>query len=171
MQLSRLDRLYDACGALAGLALMSIGILVLLQASARWFSLGAQGLSEWAGYMMAASSFLAFAHTLRRGGHIRVQLLLQAVPVRVRRLVELFSHGLATLITGYLAFYATKFVWISWTFEEISEGSDAMPLWIPRLSMALGSIVLFIAMAHSTLELALGRTPPTIAGEGEAYTE
>lgn len=165
MQSSRLDRLYDACGVLAALALMSIAILVLMQASARWFLIGVQGLSEWAGYMMAASSFLAFAYTLRRGGHIRVHIMLHALPQKARRIVEMIAHALGSFLTGFLAFYAIKFVWISYKFEEMSEGSDAMPLWIPRSAMALGSLVLFIAMVHSTIELALGGTPPTMADD------
>lgn len=172
MPRSILDRIYDGCAVLAAIALMSIAILVLLQAGARWMLIGVQGLSEWAGYMLAASSFLAFAHTLRRGGHIRVQIALQAASPRIRRWLELISHGIGTFLTGFLAYYAVHFVWISYKFDEISQGSDGAPLWIPQSAMAVGSVLLFVAMAHSTIELLLGRTPPTVvASELETLTQ
>ncbi|MBK9082584.1 MAG: TRAP transporter small permease [Rhizobiales bacterium] len=156
MKSNMLDRFYDACGALAGVALASIAVIILLQTSARWLGVSAQGLSEWAGYMMAASSFLAFAHTLRRGGHIRVMLILQRLRGSARRTAEILAHAVGVFLTGFLAVYAVKFVYVSWKFGEISEGSDAMPLWIPRLAMALGSIALFVAMTHSFVEILRG---------------
>ena len=162
MPRSFLDRIYDGCAVLAALALMAIAVLVLLQAGARWMLIGVQGLSEWAGYMLAASSFLAFAHTLRRGGHIRVQIALQTTPPKVRHALELISHAIGTFLTGFLAYYAVNFVWTSYKFDEISQGSDGAPLWIPQSAMAVGAVMLFVAMAHSFIELLLGRTPPTV---------
>jgi TRAP-type C4-dicarboxylate transport system permease small subunit len=152
-----LDRFYDACAALAGVAMAAIGVLILWQAGARWTGVSAQGLSEWAGYMMAASAFLAFAHTFRRGGHIRVMLVLQHLPAPARRRAEIVAHTLGVALTGFLAWYAVRFVIVSYRFEEISEGSDAMPLWIPRMAMAVGSVALFMAMAQTFIEILRGR--------------
>lgn len=151
------DRFYDACAALAGVALAMIAVLILWQAIARWVGLSAQGLSEWAGYMMAASSFLAFAHTFRRGGHIRVMLMLQNLRRETRRRAEIVAHGVGVALTAFLAFYAVRFVVVSYRFEEISEGSDAMPLWIPRMAMALGAVALFLAVTQTFIEILRGR--------------
>jgi TRAP-type C4-dicarboxylate transport system permease small subunit len=151
-----LDRFYDACAALAGVALAMIAVLILWQAIARWIGVSAQGLSEWAGYMMAAASFLAFAHTFRRGGHIRVMLMLQHLRPDARRRAEIVAHAIGVALTAFLAFYAVRFVIVSYRFEEMSEGSDAMPLWIPRMAMALGSVALFLAVTQSFVEILRG---------------
>src|SRR3546814_9328734 len=66
-----LDRLYLAAGALAGLCLIAIGILVLLSIVTRLLGIYVAGLTDYAGYAMAASTFLALAYTFSCGGHIR----------------------------------------------------------------------------------------------------
>ncbi len=48
-------------------------------------------LAEMAGYLLAATSFLALAATLKRGAHIRVTMLLGALPPRARFLFELWA--------------------------------------------------------------------------------
>jgi hypothetical protein len=49
-------------------------------------------------------------------------------------------------VAAMLAFYAVRMVLQSHEFEEISQGVDATPLWIPQLSMAFGTVVLLIAL-------------------------
>jgi hypothetical protein len=46
-----------------------------------------------------------------------------------------------------LAWFASRLAWQSFQFNDISQGTDATPLWIPQLGMALGSIVFAIAIA------------------------
>jgi len=54
-------------------------------------------------------------------------------------------------------------------FEEISQGVDATPLWIPQLSMAFGSVVLLIALLDDLVMTMLGRAPARLATHsGEA---
>jgi TRAP-type C4-dicarboxylate transport system permease small subunit len=102
---------------------------------------------------MAAAGFLALAYTLRKGEHIRVTLLLQHSGRRTGRALEIWSHAVAVLITGVLAFYSSKLAWQSYTFHDISTGNDATPLWIPQLSMAIGTAVLFVAMSDEFVRL------------------
>ena len=66
-----LDYLYLASGILAALCLITILLLIVLQMLARWTGEVAPGIPEYAGYFMAAASFLAFANALNRGSHIR----------------------------------------------------------------------------------------------------
>ena len=84
-----LDSFYAVCGFLAGTALVGIALCVLLQIVARLAGFVVTWTAEFAGYAMAASSFLALASTLRSGGHIRVDLLLIRLPRRARHAAEL----------------------------------------------------------------------------------
>ena len=45
-----------------------------------------------------------------------------------------------------LAWFSVRLAWQSHVFNDISQGNDATPLWIPQIAMALGAIVLLIAM-------------------------
>ena len=77
---SALDRMYMTAAWLAALLMIGLLIMVLLSIPGRQFGFHVRGTDAYAGYMMMAGrQFLALAHTLKRGEHIRVTLLLQAL--------------------------------------------------------------------------------------------
>jgi TRAP-type C4-dicarboxylate transport system permease small subunit len=141
-----LDRLYAAAGYAAAFFMVATLLMVVAGIADRALALGWRGTDMYAGYAMAASGFLALAHTFKRGEHIRVSLLLQAASPRVKRLMEIWSLFAASLLAGTLAFYAVRLTYQSWDFHDVSTGNDATPLWIPQIGMAAGAIVLFIAL-------------------------
>jgi len=102
---------------------------------------------------MAAASFLALAHTLKRGEHIRVTLFLERFGGRLKRPLDLWCHAAGAFFCAILAFYSTRLVWQSRAFHDISQGNDATPLWIPELAMAAGSMVLLVAMVDDFILL------------------
>ena len=149
-----LDALYDGAAWLAALFMIALLVAVLLSIAGRELHFHVRGTDAYAGYFMAAAGFLALAHTLKRGEHIRVTLLLSARPAGARRALELWALGCAAALAGLLAFYAGRLAWQSRAFNDISTGNDATPLWIPQLGMALGTLILFIAFADEfVLEL------------------
>jgi len=59
--------------------------------------------------------------------------------------------------------------WQSHEFNDISTGNDATPLWIPQIPMALGTLVLCVALLDElVLELLGKRLPPPKAAAEEA---
>ena len=64
------------------------------------------------------------------------------------------------------AFYSCKLAWQSHLFNDVSTANDATPLWIPQLSMALGTTVLAIAFIDELVLEARGRR--VVAGSDEA---
>lgn len=149
-----LDRLYDAAAWLAAASMIGLLVMVLLSIAGRQFGFYVPGTDAYAGYLMAAAGFLALAHTLQRNEHIRVTLVLTLVGSRTRRALELVSLLLALLLAGLFAYYSVRLAWQSYVFNDISTASDAMPLWIPQLSMAAGTLIFFVAFIdHLVLEL------------------
>jgi TRAP-type C4-dicarboxylate transport system permease small subunit len=142
-----LDLLYDAAGYLAAFFMVGILAMVLASVIGRLVGFNLRGSDAYAGYCMAAASFLALAHTLKRGEHIRVTLFLDRFGGRFRRPLELWSHAAGTFFCAVLAIFGVRLVYMSRQFNDISQGNDATPLWIPQIGMALGAIVLFVAMA------------------------
>jgi TRAP-type C4-dicarboxylate transport system permease small subunit len=141
-----LDRLYSAAGYAAALFMVLTLLMVVAGIADRALALGWRGTDMYAGYAMAACGFLALAHTFKRGEHIRVSLLLQASSPRVQRGLEIWSLFAAGVLAGALAFYSVRLTYQSWDFHDISTGNDATPLWIPQIGMAVGAVVLFIAL-------------------------
>jgi TRAP-type C4-dicarboxylate transport system permease small subunit len=56
-------------------------------------------------------------------------------------------------------------VWVSYITHDVSPASDASPLWIPQLAMALGGIALALAFAEDLVDKLAGveRTVPAAA--------
>lgn len=140
-----LDALYDGAAWLAALAMVGLLLMVLLSIVSRQVGFHVPGTDAYAGYLMAAAGFLALAHTLKKGEHIRVTLLLGKLQGRTRRAMELWALAAAAFLAGLFAFYSARLVWQSHLFHDISTSNDATPLWIPQLAMAAGTLILAIA--------------------------
>lgn len=140
-----LDSFYDTLMALAALAMVGCLAVVMLGIADRQFAFGLRGLDAYAGYCIAAALFLALPGTLQRGEHIRVTLLLQKAPKRIQAALEAWSLAAGCALTLYLAWYACKLVWTSHVTNDVSPSSDATPLWIPQVAMALGCVGLAVA--------------------------
>jgi len=142
-----LDQLYDAAGFLAAFFLAATLAMVLTGIAGRLLNFHVPGTDSYAGYCMAAAGFLALAHTLKRGEHIRVTLVLEHLGAKAHRALERVSLAAALLLAALFAYYSVRLAFQSWQFNDVSTGNDATPLWIPQLTMAAGTLVLMIAFA------------------------
>ncbi|WP_347310510.1 TRAP transporter small permease [Defluviimonas sp. SAOS-178_SWC] len=147
-----LDRIYAACIGLAALCLVAMLGVIVIQMIARWSAFTFPGATEYAGYLMASASFLAFAGALNSGAHIRVGLALTALG-RHRFWGELWCLLIGTAATAYLAWYAVRLVYWSRKLHDVSQGQDATPLWIVQMPMAFGAILLAIAFLDNLVTL------------------
>ncbi|WP_425045100.1 TRAP transporter small permease [Primorskyibacter sp. S87] len=148
-----LDALYLGSGILAALCLITILALIVVQMVARWTGEVFPGAPDYAGYAMAAASFLAFANALNRGAHIRVSILLNAVGPAANRILNIWCFAVGSAIAWYFVWYGRKFVYWSWKFNDISQGQDRTALWIPQSVMLLGAIIFAIALTDNLLSL------------------
>ncbi|WP_313334234.1 TRAP transporter small permease subunit [Comamonas sp.] len=157
-----LNGLYEASAWLAGLSMIGILVMVLLTVISRLFGFSAPGTDAYAGYAMAGAGFMALASTLKKGEHIRVTLLLGALKGSALKTMEVIALVIATVLSGFLAFYASRLVWQSWEIDDISVGIDATPLWIPQVFMALGTLVFFIAFCDELVLELMGKRKPVV---------
>ncbi|WP_395059953.1 TRAP transporter small permease [Polaromonas sp.] len=160
-----LDGLYNSAAALAALFMVGLLAMVLLSIVSRQLHFHVPGTDAYAGYLMAASGFLALAHTLKRGEHIRVTLLINALKGSAKKAMEIWALTTATLLTLLFAVYSCKLAWQSRAFHDISTGSDATPLWIPQLAMAFGAVILLIAFIDELILEIQGRRTTVTSGE------
>lgn len=162
-----LDTLYDAAAWAAAFFMVGVLAMVLASVLGRLLGFNLRGSDAYAGYCMAAAAFLALAHTLKRGEHIRVNLFLDRSGPRVGRALELWSHAAGSFFCAVLAVFSVRLAWQSWAFNDVSQGNDATPLWIPQIAMALGAVVLAVAMVDDFL-LHLQRRHPSALKKAQA---
>lgn len=148
-----LDRLYLTSGIAASIFLILILLLIISQMVARWTGSVLTGAPDYTGYCMAASSFLALPYALNKGSHIRVSLLLNALGKRGRLWVEIWCFGIGSYLSIFFAYYAIKSTQESLKWNDISQGQDASPLWIPQIAMCVGTVILAIAFIDHLITL------------------
>ena len=124
-----LDRVYLGAGVVAAGFMLTILLLIVAQMIARWSNLTFPGSTEYAGYAMAATSFLALAHALTRGAHIRVSIFLN-----MNRFTAMWLDALAMLVAAvtatYFARYAIKTNILSKVLNDRTQGQDFVPEWL-----------------------------------------
>ena len=150
-----LRNLYRLSGYIAAIFLILVATFILTGIASRIFGFYIRGLAEYSGYCMAASSFLALAYTFGEKGHIRITLFLEKSNKSIRGFLELWCLSAATVFSGFLSFYFIKMLIISINFQERSEGADEILIWIPQVSVALGSTIFFICVLHNFILLIL----------------
>jgi TRAP-type C4-dicarboxylate transport system permease small subunit len=166
-----LDRLYDAAGVLAAAAILcicavvaaQIGLNLLARVGGPGWSWTIPSYADFAGFALAAASFLALAHTLRRGAHIRVTLLTGRMRPGARRAVEAATLGLAAAVAAYATWYMAALIGESWRYGDTSSGMVAVPLWIPQGPVAAGLALLTVALVHTLVDVLRGG----VLAEGE----
>jgi len=176
-----LDHLYQSALWAAALCLVAIALLVGLQLAARILD-GALALAhlprtdfqilslnEICGYLLAAASFLALAGTLKAGAHIRVTMVLGALSEGARRYVEIWAFAFAAVASGYMTWNLASFAWVSFLFKDVSSGVVRVPLCYPQAAMALGALVLTVALVDE-LTIVVARGRPSFRQAEDAIT-
>lgn len=173
-----LDGLYRASGWAAALFILSICLLVMAQvmlnlidkiaAAAFGTAIGltVPSYSDFTGFFLAAASFLALAYTLREGGHIRVSLVIQQLSPRLQRLADIWSIALGGAATLYFTWYTALLTYESYSYNDLSSGMVAVPIWIPQSGMLAGLIILSIAFIDELFVVLSGENP-SFTGKGE----
>jgi len=140
-----LDGFYRGLLYLAAISMVTTLLSIMLGVLGRQFDFDIPGLDAYAGYSIAGALFLALPATLRNGDHIRVTLILNRMTGTAREIFDYWCLAAAAAASTYLAYFAVHLVWGSYLYHDISPASDASPLWIPQLAMAIGCVGLSVA--------------------------
>lgn len=154
-----LDRLYDGAGALGAFCVFLIFVLMILAGVGRQMNWHVSGLNDVVAWLCAAAAFLAMAHAFRHGDFVRVTLLLDAVPLTVRRVLDVICLVIASMSVAYLTYAATSFTWESYEFAEMATGLVVIPIWIPQATFVVGCWLLLIAMVDELVGVVRGEKP------------
>jgi TRAP-type C4-dicarboxylate transport system permease small subunit len=127
------------------------------------FGVSSAATVEITGYMLACGIAWGLAHTLACRAHIRVDVLVTRMPVRLRAPLHLLS---LLLLSGFALFIA----WAAWQLVDESALFDAhdnsalrVPLVIPQGIWAIGISAFLLMCAVLLLESLL----TLLTGEGE----
>jgi TRAP-type C4-dicarboxylate transport system permease small subunit len=147
---------YLWAGYAAAACICMILVVTISQIATRYLGINVPGLLSYAGYLMAASTYLGLAHSLSRGSHIRIETISKLFGT-FQIYFDLFAFAAGMVIASWFAWYSCNMVYTTFILDDISTDLDATPLWIPQATMAFGSVLFAIAMADNFLTLLLAR--------------
>src|SRR3954463_16309680 len=97
-------------------------VLMIGQSVLREFHVRTGAVNDVVAWFCAAASFFAMAHAFKHGDFVRVTLLMEKLSDRARRVLEIACLSIAAVAVGYLAWWANKFTYESYTFNEVAQG-------------------------------------------------
>lgn len=116
---------------------------------------------EISSYMLACGIAWALAHTLARRAHIRVDVLVNRMPLAWRARLHVLSLAFLALFAGFVTWAGWQILDESMLFDAHDNSALRIPMDIPQGIWAFG-LLAFLAMTlvlllESVLALALGR--------------
>jgi TRAP-type C4-dicarboxylate transport system permease small subunit len=166
-----LDRLYLASGAVGAVFVALICVLMVAQSILRELGVRTGAVNDIVAWFCAAASFFAMAHAFKHGDFVRVTLLMEKLSDRSRRALEIACLSIAAVAVAYLAWWANKFTYESYTFHEVAQGLLPIPIWIPQASFAIGSILLLIAVVDELVIVLRGGQPSYVVAVQERHAK
>ena len=162
-----LDLLYNLSGAMAAGLIGMICLLVTTQVVLNLttkvlgttMSFTIPSYADFAGFFLAASSFMALAYTFTRGGHIRVTLFLGRLSSLPRLIAELISLSVAVVVTLFVLWHMINLTHESYLYGDVSPGMVVIQLWIPQTVVCLGLLILNIALIDALIQTLRTRKP------------
>lgn len=155
-----LRRIENGAMALVSVALFSIMLVTVLDVVRRYLF---NAPLTWAydvtaQYLMVAAFFLALSYTLRVEGHMRVDLVLNAVRSPTVR-AWLLGVGDALALLLFLATFGVSLgsAWAAWIDVEVLPGEIPLPVWLARVFVPLGTLILVLRLAYRLSVQVIGR--------------
>lgn len=125
------------------------------------FGISSAATVEITGYMLAGGIAWALAHTLARRAHIRVDVWVNRLPLRLRAVLHLVALLLLGGFAGFCAWAAWALVDESLLFDAHDNSALRIPLVLPQgiwtFGIAAFCVMILVLALESVLSLLLGR--------------
>ena len=166
-----LDGLYLAAAYVAACCVLLIMMLMIGQSVLREMHVRTGAVNDVVSWLCAAAAFFAMAHAFKHGDFVRVTLLLEKLSPAAQRRFETAALSIAAVAVTYLAWWANRFTYESWVFNDTAQGMLPMPMWIPQLSFAAGSILLLVAVLDELVIVLRGGRPSYVVAVEERHAK
>ena len=137
------DRAEQTLVGVLGLAAL---VFALWQAVSRYF-FPQQSISfaeEVIVYLVIWAIMIVSSQLVRTDSHVRPDLVLNVVPARVARWMEIFNCVAAMVFCGALVWYGRQVVDIAWRIDEHSASDLRFPMWIYYLALPTGAALMSV---------------------------
>jgi TRAP-type C4-dicarboxylate transport system permease small subunit len=134
-------------------------VLVLAMLVLYWVEIGGRTIFNWSTYICEEYSAyflvgltMGFAHTLKTGGHIRINVFISRLSPRIQSALEIFISILSIAFLAYFAFYIGGLVIQSFQDNVQSLSVVRTPLFIPQSALLIGIVILMLQFVTHILK-------------------
>jgi TRAP-type C4-dicarboxylate transport system permease small subunit len=131
--------------ATVGLVLM-MGVEMVVRSLFGW---SIQWSNEVGGYALVAITFLTLGSGQLLHAYHRVHFLDKRLSPAANAALRLLFDAGATVVTVVLLVEFVRFEWITWQSGDVAATTLLTPLWLPRLVMPLGLLLLSVALLRT----------------------
>ena len=149
-----IDALNAAVGrAVSWLVLVAVMISAGNAISRMVFSLASNAWLELQWYLFGAAFLLAAAYTLQRDDHIRIDIVSNALPRRLRDWIDIIGHAFVLIpFTAFMVYECWPFFYASLRSGEVSGSYGGLPLWPANLIILLGFLLLLLQAVSELIQ-------------------
>lgn len=138
-----LGKCIDVCGHIGAALVPMMMLLVVVAVFMRYVLKNPPMVSdEFSAYMLVALSYLGLASTWRRGGHVRITLLVRMLPVKLAGWLRLVVLITTLIFMIALTYYAFNMVVYAYKVNLRSDTWLTVPLVWPQLTVFIGFLML-----------------------------
>jgi TRAP-type mannitol/chloroaromatic compound transport system permease small subunit len=143
---ARLGRIAEATGALSAVAVLALVLVMSGNVLLRYgFSAGSVWAQELEWHLMAPIALFGMVWALRRGEHVRVDVLYGSFPDRAKALADIASCVLGLVIAAAIVWLSWKYVGQSFANNEGSANPGGIPFrWALKALIPAGFVLLAI---------------------------
>lgn len=139
------DGVAAAMAWLSGCAFLLLSIYITVDVLGRRYGGPYSGATDdISGYVLAVAGTWGFAYALKKGVHVRVDLLLPFLPRRINFAMNLLNLALTAVFAGMLAWFSWLTTLESFELDSRSISALAMPLVYPQGLMSFGLTMLAV---------------------------
>ncbi len=137
---------------LAALALLAVCIISLGNVVVRYTTDASFAFTEeFSVFLLVVLTFSGAAVAARRHVHIRIELVEEWLPVRLRPLLYLLQWAASVLLLGLVVWYGALLTWEEYSWESLSPGLG-YPTWIYIVWLPLLCLAIIWRLTQSMME-------------------
>jgi TRAP-type C4-dicarboxylate transport system permease small subunit len=128
----------------AAMAMAGICCITMANVVVRYFTnVSFAFTEEFSVFLMVVLTLFGSAAAFARDRHIRMNFLVDRLPLGLARPIEYLMLALGALLFAVMAWYGTRLFWDDWQYDTTSPGIG-IPQWIYTVWLPLLSAVIFL---------------------------
>jgi len=137
---------------LSGWLLIVMMSLLIIDFASRGLYRPIQGVGELAVFVLVAVVYLGLPHCEQIGGHIRVNAILNRLPIKIIKVINFIVYLISFLFLIILAFSVGRSFIQSYQCKEAIAGTVPLIIWPVRLTIFIGVLFYCIGAMINTID-------------------